>query len=195
MSLNEKIMRTALPKEHFMEAGRRLGILKDGILVFKDEEEPNVLMDFALHDLKPEGRSVVEAYRESNESTSSVEKEILDNMASSYTSLFKIESLSASEHILVLSDLLNDRRGIELIDIAFSQTAVPGLVLFIRLVAYNILNMTSGFSFIFPAEIQRNLLRRYRKHLDEARLADDPEERFVFFFKENELYGEDVYYE
>jgi hypothetical protein len=50
MDLNHKIIRTTLKKEHFLEAGRRLGILQEGILVFRNEDETSVLMDFALND-------------------------------------------------------------------------------------------------------------------------------------------------
>lgn len=194
MSLNNKIMDNALKKEDFQEAGRRLGILKEDIFVFKDEEESNVLMDFALYDIRTSGRSAVEAYQELGETGSSLEKEILQGMASSYTSLFKIESISVSENILVLRDLLNNIGGIKLIDIAFSQSAVRGLLLFIRLVPFKDLYMTSGISFIFPPDIKIALLREYKKAMSIADVRDSAA-RFIFFYKMNEICGMEVRHE
>jgi hypothetical protein len=194
VALNSRILDTALPHDLFVEAGRRLGLLREGIFVFKDEEQPNVVADFALYDLTLKGISPIEAFRAKNENAAGVEREILDSLSSASTSLFRIETVTPSENILVLSDLLNDEHGIRLMDIAFSQSAVRGLVLFTRLVAFKHLFMTSGFSFIFPPEMQRMLLRKYRRHLASGWPADDPAERFIFFFRENELYGEDVFF-
>ncbi|HDT13574.1 MAG TPA: hypothetical protein ENO03_04380 [Candidatus Aminicenantes bacterium] len=194
VALNSRILDTALPHDLFVEAGRRLGLLREGIFVFKDEEQPNVVADFALHELTSNGVSPIEAFRAKNDDAEGVEKEILEGLSSASTSLFRIETISPSEDILVLSDLLNDKQGIRLMDIAFSRSAVRGLVMFTRLVAFKHVFMTSGFSFIFPPEMQRMLLRKYRRHFASGWPADDPAERFVFFFKENELYGQDVFF-
>jgi hypothetical protein len=186
-------MGSTLKGEDFTEAGRRLGILKDDILVFGDEEETNVLMDFALYDLRMNGQSAVEAYQELG-GLNSTEKDVLQAMRASYSSLFKIEAISVSESILHLRDLLNDRGGIKLIDVAFSQSAVRGLLLFIRLVPFKDIYMTSGISFIFPPDIKIALLKEYEKAV-RCSFAHDSEGRFLFFYRMNEISGMAVRYE
>ena len=195
MLLNHRIIDTALAREQFREAGMRLGILREGVFVFKDEEETNILMDFALHDMKLNGKSAVEAYQEKTGGRDDTERELLRAYASSFTSLFKIESVSARDNILVLRDFLNNRGNIKLIDIAFSQCAVRGLLVFLRLIPFKELYVTSGISFVFPPDIKTILLRKYWKRFQGTGFANDPAERFLFFFKENEINGMGVLYE
>lgn len=195
MHLNHKIIQAALSKEHFLESGRRLGILQEGILVFRNEDETSVLMDFALNELKPDDKSVVQMYGEKIGGENDVEKEILSALISSYTSLFRVDSISASDNILYLSDLLNNRIDIELIDVGLSQSAIPGILLFIRLVPFKSIFMTSGISFIFRPDLENTLLRQYKKFSKRVDVISDPAERFHFFFKENEVHGMDVRYE
>ena len=195
MHLNHKIIQAALSKEHFLESGRRLGILQEGILVFRNEDETSVLMDFALNELKPDDKSVVQMYGEKIGGENDVEKEILSALISSYTSLFRVDSISASDNILYLSDLLNNRIDIGLIDVGLSQSAIPGILLFIRLVPFKSIFMTSGISFIFRPDLENTLLRQYKKFSKRVDVISDPAERFHFFFKENEVHGMDVRYE
>jgi hypothetical protein len=195
MDLKHKIIRTALRKEHFQEAGRRLGVLREGILVFRNEDETSVLMDFALNDLKTDDKTVVQMYQERIGEIKDVERGILNALISSYTSLFRIDSISASDSILFLTDLLNDKTDIRLVDICFSQSAIPGLLLFMRLVPFKSAFMTSGISFIFRPDLENTLLRKYKELSKRVDMIREPAERFPFFFKENEIKGMDVRYE
>ena len=195
MDLNHKIIRTTLRKEHFLEAGRRLGILREGILVFRNEDETSVLMDFALNDLKTDDKTVVQMYRDKTGGLKDIEKEILSALISSYTSLFRVDSISASDNILYLSDLLNNRTDIGLIDVGLSQSAIPGILLFIRLVPFKSVFMTSGISYVFCPALEETLLRKYKKFSKRVDVIRDPAERFLFFFKENEVHGMDVRFE
>jgi hypothetical protein len=83
--------------------------------------------------------------------------------------LFRVDAISASGNILFLSDLLNNRTDIGLMDIGFSQSATPGLLLFIRLVPFKSIFMTSGTSFIFQPALENTLLRKYKKLSEKGR--------------------------
>jgi len=194
MDLNHKIIRTTLRKEHFLEAGRRLGILREGILVFRNEDETSVLMDFALNDLKTDDKTVVQMYRDKTGGLKDIEKETLSALISSYTSLFRVDSISASDNILYLSDLLNNRTDIGLIDVGLSQSAIPGILLFIRLVPFKSVFVTSGILYVFCPALEETLLRKYKKFSKRVDVIRDPAERFFFFFKENEVHGMEVRY-
>jgi len=194
-ALNRKIMDACLERHILMESARLLGMARGDTLIFDSEEETAVLMDFALHEYKVNQKNAIALYREKIGGQNEVEKELLDAWLSSYTSLFKIVSILESENMLLLHDLLNKRENIKLIDVAFSRTAAPGLLLFIRLIPFKDFHMTSGISFVFPGHLERYLLRRYKKLSKKVKSESDSVKRFVAFLKLNRTDGLEVRYE
>lgn len=193
--LNHKIMNTCLDRDVVMKSARLLGIARGDTLIFDSEEETSVLMDFALHEYKVNNQNTIEIYREKMGWENEVEKEILDALISSSTSLFKIVLVSKVENSLVLNDLLNKKDDIKIIDIAFSETAIPELLLFIRLVPFKDFNMTSGASFVFSGDLEKHLLTRYKTLCKKVKSDSDSIKRFVSFFKLNKTDGMEVRYE
>ncbi len=193
--LNHKMMRACLDREVVLKSGKLLGIVQGDVMVFDSEDETSVLMDFALHEYKAEDKNAIEIYINKIGGKDDTEKEILNALLSSYTSLFKAIFISKSDNILFLNDLLNKKSNLKLIDIAFSRTAVPGLLLFIRLVPFKDVFMTSGISFIFPPYLEKFLLRKYKKFTKKIDAHNDSLERFIFFFKQNKTDGIEVRYE
>ena len=49
-----------IPRDVMDEAGRKLGILRRGVMVFDCEEDMALLADACLHDIRRQGRTVVE---------------------------------------------------------------------------------------------------------------------------------------
>lgn len=195
MELNHKIMDACLDPGVLMKSARLLGIVRGDTLIFDSEDETNVLMDFALNDYRVNNKKTIEIYREKIGWQDKIEKDILDALLSSYTSLFKVTSISEAENTLLLNDILNKKDNIKLIDIAFSKTAIIGLLLFIRLVPFKDFNMTSGVSFVFPGDLKENLLRRYKKLSKKVESDSDSIKRFVSFFRLNKIGGMEVRYE
>ncbi len=187
-------MDACLERDVLMKSARLLGIARGDVLLFDTEDETSVLMDFALNDVKVKNKNIIEIYREKIGWKNTVEKKILDARRSSYTSLFRIKSISEENCTLVVSDILNKKDNIKLIDIAFSQTGVPGLLLFFRLVPFKDFNMTSGVSFVFPGDSERDLLMRYKKLRKKKKSEDESIRRFISFFKLNKKYGLEVLY-
>ncbi len=192
--LNNKIINTSLDRDVFMKAARLLGIARGETLIFESEDETSVLMDFALHDYRTNKQNTIEIYREKIGGENEIEKEILDAFISSYTSLFKIISISEAENSLILNDLLNKKDNIKLIDIALSQTAVPGLLVFIRLVPFKDFNMAAGSSLAFPADSEKYILKRYKILSRKVKASNDAIKRFVSFYKLSKTDGIEVRY-
>jgi hypothetical protein len=119
-------------------------------------------MDFALHECRINGKNAVELYREKVRVDNDIETEILGGLINSYTSLFRIINIKRGEKKLILADLLkNSDNLVELIDIGFSQTAVPGFLIFLRLVPLPDFNITGGFGFSFNGDAEEVLLKEY----------------------------------
>lgn len=193
--LNNKIMKKSLVRDVLMKSARLLGIAHGDTLVFESEDETSVLMDFALYDYPVGSKNTVEIYREEIGWQNEAEKEIFDALLSSYTSLFKIVSILEAENTLYLEDLLNKKDNIKLIDIGFSKTAIPGLLLFIRLIPFKDFCTTSGISFVFPGTLETYLLKRYKKLIKKITSDSVSVKRFVSFFKLNKTDGMEVRYE
>jgi len=193
--LIHKIMSACLECDVLMKSARLLGIARGDVLVFDSEGETNVLIDFTLNEYRVNNKNTIEIYREKIGWQNEIEKEMLNALLSSYTSLFKITSIFEAENTLLLNDILNKKDNIKLIDIGFSKTAIPGLLLFIRLVSFKDFNMTSGVSFVFHGDLEEYLLRRYKKLSKKVKSDSDSIKRFISFFRLNKTNGIEVRYE
>jgi len=192
--LNGKIMESCLERDVILGSARLLGMTRGDTLVLDSMAETDILGEFALNEYKAEGKNAIEIYRETA-NYNEVERDILNALLSSYTSLFEVISVSKAENLLLLNDLMNRRENIKLIDIALSESAIPGLLLFIRLVSFTDFNMTSGTSFAFAPNLKRYLFRKHKKLGKKIQVEDDSTKRFISFFKLSKTDGLEVKYE
>jgi hypothetical protein len=58
--LNNEIIKTCLDRDVFLKSSSLLGAVKGDILVLDNEDEMNILMDFALHEYKINKQSTIE---------------------------------------------------------------------------------------------------------------------------------------
>src|SRR5262245_60927535 len=61
MEINNNLARR-LSRERLDEGGNKLGILQEGTLVLDSQDEIAVLLDFCLHDIRPQGRTAIEEF-------------------------------------------------------------------------------------------------------------------------------------
>jgi len=194
MQLNSRIIEST-DGELLGKAAALLNMLKGNTIVLQEEYERDVLMDFLINERINEDKSVAETFFQSQRVKNDIERDILNALISSYTSLFKIESTHRDEKVIILKDILNERDEIKLTDIGFSETASPGMLLFTRIVPFENFNMTSGLSFPFPADREEYLLRRYRRIKRKYKAQDEATARFAAFFELNRTEGLPVKYQ
>lgn len=192
--LNHRVMKACLERDAFMSSANLLGIAKGDAVFLDSMDETDVLMDFALNDYTVGGRNAVQTYQEKY-GGHELELDILGALLSSYTSLFKVTSISRAENLLFLSDVINRQEHVGLIDIALSETATLGMLLFTRLVSFTDFNMTSGVSFVFPGDIEGYLVRKYKKLSKTVESDSESVRRFVSFFWLSKTNGLKVKYE
>jgi hypothetical protein len=195
MDLNHKIIQSCLHRDAFMESARSLGMVKNDTIVFADEDETNVLMDFALHEYRVDGKTSVEHYRETKGGKNKIERNLLNFWLAASTSLFKITSITQSQPFLILEDLIAPKNPVKLVDIAFSRSAVPGLLMFLRLVPFKEAFMTSGFTFVFHPALDDRLVKGYKDSCLKKDRPADSRRRFIYFFKANRKDGMEVRHE
>lgn len=194
-SLNSQVMNTCLDDRAFRDATRLLGIRMGKAIMLDDEDDLSAVMDFALYDCRIEGKSAVERYADEVGGKDEIERELLAGMQRAYTSLFRIESVQRAHRTLVLTDLLTEQEPVEMIDMGLSETAVPGPLIFLRLVPLSDFNMSAGFGFVFSEERESYLLRQHKIIMNKVKSPDTAVQRFVAFFKLNQRVGSVMRYQ
>jgi hypothetical protein len=190
--LNQQLMDALVERSVLMRAARALDVARGNTFVFESEAEMNVLMDYALYEHRRYGQSLVQRYREQTTSLSPMQRALLDGMCQAYTSLFRIAEVQAAESTLVLADRLQQREDIPLIDIMFSRTVEPDMLLFTRVIPLPMMNMTAGIAFVFPGDSEASLLRRYKRLSKRVKADTEAARRLVAFFQLNRTAGIEV---
>jgi hypothetical protein len=194
MVLHDKIMESCLDQQTTQAAAKSLNILQGNTLTLESEAEGAAFMDFMIHEYRVAGKTAVDTYVDRTENLSEAERELLTAWSNAYTSLFKVTSTEKSESTLALTDTLNHQPEIRLMDISMSQTASPGMLIFLRLVGLKEFNMTSGNTFAFPEHSENFLRKRYKTLAKKVNASDESMQRFIAFFKLNRAEGEGIVY-
>jgi len=191
-ALNQQIMDALVDRAALMRAARALYIARGDTFVFESEAEMNVLMDYALYEHRVNGRSLVQVYREETSLLAPMQRELLDAMCQSFLSLFRMGDIVPADHTIMLVDELDHRPEIPLVDIMFSRTAEPGMLLFTRVVPLAGMNMTAGIALVFPGHLKASLERRYKRLSKRVKAPTASARRLVAFFQLNRTAGIEV---
>jgi SEC-C motif-containing protein len=131
-------------------SAERLGLLSpapgrrgEEVLLLEDEYEISVLMDYCLYHGRRDGCTVVDqALADAPPAAGSDELLLLEAMQGARFSVFAVEEVAPGIGVHV-RDLLRDEL-LFLVDIGFSQTATPGLLLAGNVICLPELSMTTG---------------------------------------------------
>jgi SEC-C motif len=142
LGLKNRLTKT-LTRDVLDEGGKKLGILKRGVLVLDTEDEIAVLMDYCLHDVRRRGVNAVERYLASPPvAPESDELILLQALRQARYSLFVVESAAPGVGVHV-RDLLRDE-PLFLVDVGLSRSATVGTILASRVMAPEGIGMTTG---------------------------------------------------
>jgi hypothetical protein len=193
--LNHKIVESQVNDAALTYGAETLGLGRKRRLVLETEDDISVLMDYLFYEYWVNGQSLVERYRETVGGQTPVEQELLAAMSGATTSLFRIESVEPRARVLHLTDLLNAGQALTLMDINFSQTAQPGILLFIRPIRLPRFNMTSGFAFVFNGEEEERLIKLAQHPHRRGATPPASARRYETLFKQSRRRGIQVRYE
>lgn len=189
-ALNSKIINACLNETILERAARMLRLGQKRLLFLDSEDDLSVLMDFVLYEIQQgDGKNVVKRYAEENGGANAIEGELLAAMVKAQTGLYKVSQILREKRQLVLDNLIIPEASLILTDIGFSLTLADELIIFFRPIRMTKFTMTSGVAFVFPAELQRELTKRW-KLLDSKGDA----ERFAWFFRKSKQSGFEVIY-
>ena len=141
-----------LPKPAVQECGKKLGLFKAGTLILNNEDEIAILYDYAFYHHRRADKNLIERVRENSPpEPDSVEAELLEAMAKSYYSLFRLEEIRPAKGAK-LRDLLTDET-LELMDKGLGDTGMPGLILAGRILPLSDFNLSSGTMIPLPEPV------------------------------------------
>jgi hypothetical protein len=170
----------SLSKEEIHTAGRRLGMLHNGTLVFDSEDETSVLMDYGIYNVETAGRNAVQRYlTESASPPGSDEMVLLKAMLKAYYSLYQVIDPDPGVGVTV-QDVLRADIGF-MADIGLSGTARKGDVFATRVIPLEEQGFMMSGGAGLPVEpealtkIKRELSRAFGPGTDFARLTREQE--------------------
>jgi len=163
--LNHTLMDRCKPP--VKEAAEDLGVLVNDTIVLDLDRMP-VVMDYAIHHCRPDGRNVVERFAaEHRPSPASDTEAVLAAMQQAFFSLFQVRDVVEGVGVRVL-DILRNREHF-LADVNLSQSTVEGVVLASRVLPVEDFIMTTGAPLPVGAEVLEWIL----KHLQGTGLSPD----------------------
>jgi len=164
-TLTERISEKALT-----QCGRKLGLMKGDTFVFGDMDETAILMDYCIHEYSENGQNAVSRYlAESPPASNTDEYTVLKAMSESFYTLVQVAEVLPGVGVQA-DDLFSDRTYL-IIDMGFGSTAVEGLWLATRLLAFADFTMTSGASLVVDeqtlSQILNSVLPRFGREVGE----------------------------
>ena len=162
--------------------------------VFGDESAQYAFVDFHLQEYRVERKTLVESVDLSLASLTPLDRELIEGMIHSRTSLFEAIGVLSAERQVRFRDLLDpDRPEIHLTDFGLSDTLqrLRGrMVRFSRLITVGDITMSSGFIFAFDPARAPGLVQAYRQKMKRVPPEQLSEHRFIFFFQKYRQYWE-----
>jgi hypothetical protein len=191
--LNEKLVDT-LNDDELMEAARVLGMTDEQgdeeVLYHEGELDMAIQSDFAIHEIERDDTTTLERFYQGEGWGTEIEREILEALRESYTSLFEVEAVHPDDRVLVLHDILGQGESlIKLTDINLSQTADTDAMIFFRPVRFDEMTVTSGFMFPFESKYKYHLVSVYQQVLDKTESRPESARRFYIFYRMYQKYG------
>jgi hypothetical protein len=154
--LNQKIIDALMSDAVLDTAARHLNMGKDKRLIFDNESEPNVLMDYALYEIPQDGQNLIERYVIETGGSNRVERDLPKAMLNARTGLFRVEQVLASKYLVHLRDLADGNRSLSMLDISFSQFPAENCVFFFRPIELADFTMSTGCPLSFRRKWNRN---------------------------------------
>ncbi len=167
--------------------------VEDRTIVFEDESEQAVLMDYYLVDFRPQGRSLLESCTFAPGKLSALETAYHEAMLTSYGSLFEVSAVHDHEPKALLRDRLNKQaQEFWLTDIGLSDSfrrLGNQTVLYTRIVTLQGLHITGGYSFGFDPKHTASLLEGYERALWSVPAAKRSGRRTGHFLAQQRRFG------
>lgn len=132
--------------------------IKERQIQFEKENEFPYIMDYFIHEYKINGKRISEVYKQKAKDLDELEKEILENMDKSFTTLYRVVNVVEKSKVIFLMDTMNKVKNIKLTDIGYSETIDDSKLLFTRVIQVDGLYISAGMSFVYDNAYEKKIL-------------------------------------
>ncbi len=147
----------SLPKETLDRCSQKLGFMVDGTLVFKNEDESSVLMDYCLYEgWSGQHNTISRFLAKQPYDAGSDEMVMLEAMSRARYSLLQVESVASGVGVNC-RDLLREDGG-SIVDEGLGNTAPEGVVFGCHLIVLPEMSITTGAPLPIDAGALENIL-------------------------------------
>lgn len=190
--LNTKMMNCKEIEIDIKGTGKKLKMMEGNTLVFENEDESEILMDFALFEILVNDKNFTERYYELDLPETTDEGIVLEARLEAFTSLFEVVDFDKKNCTIYIIDLLDNNKKYSFIDIGFSQTAKVGMLVFTRIIPFNDFNMTGGVSFVYNNNKKDMLISGlgFQKFKSNNKLKSA--DKYLLFYTMNKTNGLDL---
>lgn len=192
IELGEEIFKlsTSVFKYDIIIAAKLLGMWDGKMMVFKDENDTDALMDFMVFE-KPAGRATAcQRFYDSKPELTELQQENLNGMLHFHSSLFEVKHIDSANYTMLFVDVLDqNKKEYLLMDVGLSRTAMVSLLIYMRLIPIRGEYITSGLGFVFDHELKEKLLSTISLTSFKKRRKLTSTELFLLFYEKNRQYG------
>jgi hypothetical protein len=175
-ALNHRLV-GMLSKDQIHEGARRLGILRDGILVLEAESEITILMDFCIHHLEIDGRNTVQrCLEESPPPDGSDEMTLLQAQRHAHYAILRVIVPEPGVGVMV-HDVMRGEIAF-LVDVGLGSSLEKGDMVGCQVIRFPEFLMTTGAALPVHAVVRQRVGRNFEKmgnDVDLARLTAEEE--------------------
>ncbi|MCX6256916.1 MAG: hypothetical protein NTW49_03315 [Bacteroidia bacterium] len=189
LGLNTKMMNCKEIDIDIRIAGKRLKLLEKNTFILDDEQDLDIVMDFALFELLIKNQNFIERYYELDLPETVEENILLEGKLNAFTSLFEVVELDKENCIIKLIEVLESDKIYSIIDIGFSQTGWAGLLVFTRLIPLPDFYITGGVSFGFKSEQKEKLIKGFRFLKFKSHNKINSMDKYLYFFNQHRIFG------
>jgi len=187
--MHSKIIKEFIIREDIIGAGKLFGVWENNALVFNNPDEVNNLMDFSIYEKGCNRKSRLDEFIGKYGDQLKKERIVLEAMQGAETSLCEVVGFDRENEMILLQDLFNDGKRINLVDVGFSRSVNVGTLIFARFIKFDLFYMTSGIGFTYLGEHKQSIMRKSKRLMKKMNSGDSSIDRIVIFFKLNETDG------
>ncbi|MGE5576082.1 MAG: hypothetical protein ACM3TT_02660 [Syntrophothermus sp.] len=140
--------RDELFRDEIRQAAKALKILgPDGVVIFEDEAESDLLIDYALFEVKRHGKSIIQHFMRNRPPMEEIDAHIYRSFEQSFVSVFQIKEIGSDA--ILIQDLMDPGNNeMYLADFGLMATGWPGLIVYARALPLQRYIMFSGWGLV-----------------------------------------------
>lgn len=171
-------------KDEFYQGAKDLKMLgPNNLLIFDDEYESNLLMDYCLFEIKRHGESIITHFMRKNHPKDEKDALNYQAFANSFVTIFQIEDVKPG--ILIIKDLKNPEKTYKMVDVNLSSSANRGLIIYTRLLPFPEFVMGAGWGFILDNADKQRVVEQYAQFINTVPRKKQVAEEILFFKKQS----------